>query len=159
MSGLPKSYFTPFSKTAATGILFSGAGRQCLWWQEPTPSSPVAPSNAIYPQVPTFVLDGDLDNVVPLEETIKVAALFPDSTSVTIPEAGHETVGWSQCARDLVSEFVESLQVTDTSCASTPETVWPAVGRFPLLAKDARPAEVDSSGGNRIGWPSARWSP
>jgi hypothetical protein len=73
------------------------------------------------------------------------------SNSVTITEAGHETVGWSQCARDLVSEFIENLQVTDTSCASTPETVWPAVGRFPLLAKDARPAEVDSIGANQIG--------
>jgi hypothetical protein len=80
-----------------------------------------------------------------------VASLFPDATSVTVAEVGHLTVGWTQCAANLVSDFVETLQVRDTSCAKTPETVWPAVGRFPLRARDARPAEVDPNGGNQIG--------
>ena len=38
------------------------------------------------------MLDGDLDNQVPLEETRKVATLFPDSTFVTITGPGHLTV-------------------------------------------------------------------
>jgi hypothetical protein len=51
----------------------------------------------------------------------------------------------------LASSFIETLQVPDTTCAKSPETVWPSVGRFPLYAKDARPAQPDSSGLNQIG--------
>ena len=92
-----------------------------------------------------------MDTAVPIEEVRKVASLFPGSTFVTVAEAGHGTVLWTQCAANLASQFIENLQVGDTSCAQTPETVWPAVGRFPLLAKDARPAEVDPNRDNRIG--------
>jgi hypothetical protein len=148
---LPGNYFAPFSKSAAAGILFSDGGQQCLWWEKPTPSSPLVPEEGSYPHVPTLVLDGDLDNRVPLEETNKVAALFPGSIALTVTEAGHETVGWTFCAQSLVSEFIENLALADTSCVSTPETVWPAVGRFPLMARNARAAEVDPSGSNQIG--------
>ena len=150
VSDLPSDYFAPFSKTAGTSLLFSTVA-QCQWWQKPTPSSPVAPPHATYPNVPTLVLDGDMDTAVPIEEVRKVASLFPGSTFVTVAEAGHGTVLWTQCAANLASQFIENLQVGDTSCAQTPETVWPAVGRFPLLAKDARPAEVDPNRDNRIG--------
>jgi hypothetical protein len=105
----------------------------------------------VYPSTPVLALTGDLDRRVPHAEVSKVAALFPNSTLVSVSEAGHETVFWTQCADNLASQFIETLQVPDTSCASTPETVWPAVGRFPLYAKDARPAKVDPSGQNQIG--------
>jgi pimeloyl-ACP methyl ester carboxylesterase len=147
---LPFDYYAPFSRAAPTGILFSDSGRQCFWWQRPTPPSPIVPPNAEITQAPTLVLDGDIDNRVPYEETNEVAELFPNSTNVIVAEAGHETVGWAQCARNLVAQFIENLQPGDTSCASTPETVWPAVGRFPYLVEDARPAEIDSSGNNQI---------
>jgi hypothetical protein len=39
----------------------------------------------------------------------------------------------------------------DISCTQTPEMVWPALGRFPLLAADARAAEIDPDGNNEIG--------
>lgn len=151
VADLPSDYYAPFSKAAPTGILFSTLGRQCFWWQRPTPPSPIVPPHATIPDVPTLVLDGDIDNRVPFEETNEVAELFPNSTNVIVAEAGHETVGWTQCARNLVAQFIENLQPGDTSCASTPETIWPAVGRFPLLVEDARPAEIDSSGNNQIG--------
>ena len=143
VSALPPWYFAPFSKKAATGLLFSFFGRDCLYWEKPTPSSPIAPPDAIYPFAPTLVLSGDLDSKVPFEGVSKVANLFPNNTLVPVAEAGHGTVFWTMCAANLASEFIENLRVADTSCASTPETVWPAVGRFPLLAKDARPAAVD----------------
>ncbi len=151
LRSLPSNYFAPFSKATATNLLFSELEKQCFWWQKPSVSSPVAPENASYPNVPTLVLNGDIDNNVPLETTTKIAALFPNSTLVVIPEAGHESAFWSQCARDLASRFIQTLQTGDTSCATTPEFVFPAVGRFPLFAKDARPATVDPTGGNRIG--------
>lgn len=151
VADLPADYFAPFSKAAATGQSFSWFGRDCLFWQKPTPSSPVAPPHATYPFAPTLVFSGDLDHTVPLEETSKVAALFPDSTFVPVAEAGHGAVFWSQCAANLASEFIETLHVGDTSCTHTAQTVWPAVGRFPLLARNARPADVDPNGSNQIG--------
>ena len=151
VADLPADYFAPFSRAAATGRLFSWFGRDCLYWQKPTPSSPVAPLQATYPFVPTLVLSGDMDRTVPLEETSQVAALFPGSTFLPVAAAGHGSVFWSDCAAHLAAEFIETLQVGDTSCTHKPQTIWPAVGRFPLLARDARPAQVNPNGSNQIG--------
>lgn len=150
VSDLPEDYYAPFSKAAATDLLFSTHGRQCFWWERPTPPSPITPPHAVFTHAPTLVLDGDLDNRVPFEETNEVADLFPNSTTVIVAEAGHETVNWTACAFNLVSQFIENLQTGDTSCANAPETVFPAVGRFPFVVQDARPAEIDPSGSNQI---------
>ena len=150
VSALAPDYFAPFSPAAATGTLFSWFGAQCLYAQQPSTPSPLLPANPVYPSVPTLVLSGDMDNVVPMKETAELSALFPESTYVQVAEAGHVSVGWSQCAANLATQFVETLEVGNTACASTPETVWPAVGRFPLLAKAAVPATPDSSGLNQI---------
>jgi pimeloyl-ACP methyl ester carboxylesterase len=149
LSELPFDIFAPFSKDAAASLEVS-LQKQCLWWKMPTPSSPVTPPHPIYPNVPTLVLGGDLDTIVPLEEVRKVATLFPGSTFVRVAGAGHVTLGF-QCSADLQVQFFETLQVGDTTCAKTPETVWPALGRFPLRAADARPAEIDPEGHNEIG--------
>jgi pimeloyl-ACP methyl ester carboxylesterase len=147
---LPPDHFAPFSKAAGTSLGVS-LEKQCLWWQKPRPSSPVTASHPTYPNVPMLVMDGDMDSVVPMEEVRQVAALFPQSTFVTVAEAGHVTAGWTQCAATLQSQFLETLQVGDSRCTETPETVWPALGRFPLVAAHARPAEVDPAGPNEIG--------
>jgi pimeloyl-ACP methyl ester carboxylesterase len=151
VAGLPSDYFDPFSKAAATDLPFSLFSKGCLWWEKPSRSSPVLPPHASYPTVPTLVLDGDMDVVVPLEETTRVASLFPSSSSFVVPEAGHGSFLWSACAANLESQFIENLHLDDSSCLSEPETIWPAVGRFPLVAASARPAEVDLTGGNEIG--------
>jgi hypothetical protein len=150
ISKLPSDYFAPFSKKAGTSLGVSLV-KQCLWWEKPTPSLPVVPPHATYPNVPTLVLVGDLDTLVPKEEVRKVAALFPGSTFVPVAEAGHETILWTACSAMLQSQFIETLQVGDISCTQTPETIWPALGRFPLQAADARPAEIDPNGTNQIG--------
>lgn len=147
---LPANYYFPFSRVAANSVLFSNAGKQCFWWEQPTPPTPIAPAHANYPAVPVLVLDGDLDNRVPYEETNQVAALFPNSTNVIVAGAGHEATGWTSCASNMASLFIETLQPGDASCAATPEVVWPAVGRFPLTVANARPASPDSSGTNQI---------
>ncbi len=156
LASLSPFEFAPFSKSAAASLAYDSNGKQCLWWEEPTRSSPVAPPHATYPHVPTLVLDGDMDDMVPIAETSKVAALFHASAFVTVAEAGHGTVFWTQCAVNLASQFIQSFQVGDTTCSHTPEHVWPAVGRFPLLAKDARPAEVDTEGYNQVGMAERR---
>jgi hypothetical protein len=70
---------------------------------------------------------------------------------VQVAEAGHLTITWNQCAANLQSQFFETLQVGDTSRTRTPETIWPALGRFPPMAEDARPAKIDPAGGNQVG--------
>ena len=147
---LPPDYFAPFSRASATSLLFSTM-TQCLWWQKPTPSSPVAPPHAMYPHVPTLVLDGDMDTGVPLEQSRKVAEFFPDSTFVPVAGANHGGTVFSQCGANLNSRFIETLQVGDIGCTLTPEIVAPAVGRFPLQAAAASPAEIDPDGKNEIG--------
>jgi hypothetical protein len=150
VSALPFNAFAPFSKSAGASLIFSIV-HQCLWWEKPSPSSPVAMPGAVYPNVPTLVLDGDMDTTVPLEAAGRVAALFPGSTFVPVAEAGHESTFNSSCARRLASHFIETLSAGDTSCANTPETIYPAVGRFPLVASQARPADIDPQGNNQIG--------
>jgi pimeloyl-ACP methyl ester carboxylesterase len=150
ISELPSDFFAPFSRTAGAnlGVSFE---KQCLWWQKQTPSNPVTRSNSRYPSVPTLVMSGDMDTLVATEEVRQVAALFPESTFAKVAEAGHVTVVWSQCVVNLQSNFFETLQVGDTTCTKTPETVSAAIGRFPFVAADARAAEIDSGGGNEIG--------
>jgi pimeloyl-ACP methyl ester carboxylesterase len=149
VENLPSGYFEPFSKEAGTSPEIS-LNTQCLWWEKPTRSSPVTPPHPTYPNVPTLVLAGDLDTILPLEEVRRVAALFPASTFVPVSGAGHVTLGF-QCSSNLQVHFFETLEVGDTTCTKTPEIVWPAVGRFPLRAADARGAEVDPDGNNEIG--------
>ena len=148
---LPPWFFFPFSKKAVTGDAYDFAGKQCLWWEVPTPPSPIVPKHPRYPHVPTLVLSGDIDQHVPPEFASRVAQLYPDAIFVPVAGAGHVAMVWSTCAARLASEFIRNLEVADTSCAATPDVVWPAVGRFPRLAHDARPADVDPSGGNEIG--------
>ena len=150
VADLPINHFAPFSKAAGTSLSVSFE-KECLSWQKPTPSEPVAPPNPTYPDIPTLVLDGDMDTIVPMEEVRKVAALFPGSTFVSVAEAGHVTAFETQCSAMLQSQFFEALQVGDIGCTETPETVRPALGRFPLNAADARPAQVDPNAGNQIG--------
>jgi pimeloyl-ACP methyl ester carboxylesterase len=150
VSKLPSDYFAPFSKQAGTSLGVS-LEKQCFWWEKPTPSLPVTPPHPTYPNVPTLVLVGDLDTLVPMEEVRKVAHLFPGSTFVPVAEAGHETILWTACSAMLQSQFIETLQVGDISCTQTPETIWPALGRFPLQVAGARPAEIDPNGTNQIG--------
>jgi len=150
VEGLPSDFFAPFSKTAGTGLAVSSE-HQCLWWQKPSQSSPVLLPGAKYPNVPTLAMAGDLDTLVPLEESSMDAAFFPDSIFIPVAEAGHVTALWTQCAVNVQSHFFETLELGDISCTETPETVWPAVGRFPRVAADARAAEVDVNGRNQIG--------
>jgi pimeloyl-ACP methyl ester carboxylesterase len=153
VSALPPFAFAPFSKRVASDLIFSYArdsGRHLLAWEIPTPPAPIEPPHAQYPHPPALALSGDMDNGVPTNEASKVTALF-HTAPLQVAGSGHATVFFSQCARDLISHFVQTFEVGDTSCLATPETVWPAVDRFPLLARNARPAEVDPNGQNEIG--------
>jgi pimeloyl-ACP methyl ester carboxylesterase len=148
VAALPTGYFEPFTALAATNFQYGWGA--CLYFEKPTPTQPIVRSEADYPSTPTLVLGGDIDYWFPSAAVEAVAALYPGSTLINVADTGHVTAGWSQCARNLVSEFVSTLRIENPACAQVPETVWPAVGRFPLLAADARPADADPEGGNEI---------
>ncbi|GAC1403235.1 MAG: hypothetical protein NVSMB64_04580 [Candidatus Velthaea sp.] len=150
VAGLPADYFAPFSKSPTTSLPYALAVL-CAWWQKPTPPSPVTPPQAVYPNVPTLMLSGDMDDGIPTELVAENALLYPDSTLIVVAEAGHITSGYSLCALNLASQFIETKRLGNTNCTKVPEIVAPAVARFPILAKDAIPATVDPSGHNRVG--------
>jgi hypothetical protein len=91
--------------------------------------------------VPTLVIAGDLDNIVPIQQAQWVADLYPSSHYVEFAGAFHGAAFWHSCATALVQEFVATLELGDTGCASRPEFEIPAVGEFPLVASEASPAE------------------
>lgn len=140
---LPSDYFAPFTKGVARYPIFAFE-EQCLNWQEPTPSDPVLPDNPVFPDVPVLVLHGDMDAQISTEQARAIAAQFPQGEFVQVASSGHVTSGFGQCGTNISNNFLETLKPGDTSCAQTPETVWPAVGRFPLFAVDALPATPSS---------------
>ena len=149
VSDLPPDYFAPFSKAASTTEQ-TVPDRGCLFWEEPSPPTPVIPRGATYPNVPTLAFNSDIDTAVSTELAVQTVNLFPNSTLLIVKDAMHEPVESNACAAGIATQFIETLTVGDTSCTQSPETVWPALGRFPLFARDARPAEVDPAGGNEI---------
>lgn len=139
ISELPRGYFSPFTNDVARYPSFAFEG-QCLNWQKPTPSDPVLPPTPVFPDVPVLVLHGDMDAQISTEQDQEIADQFPHSTFIQVASSGHVTSGFGQCGTKISNHFLETLEPGDTSCARTPETVWPAVGRFPLFAVDALPA-------------------
>lgn len=149
VESLPSNAFAPFSKSAA-GTLPYSTPPLCTWWQIPSPAAPITPPHPVYPAVPTIALTGDMDDTVPSEEVALFTARIPGSRLVIIKGSAHTTASYSHCAQNLLSEFLETLHVGDTTCGKTPETTFPAVGRFPIFARDASPAAIDPSRVNQI---------
>ena len=139
IANLPSDYFAPFTKGVARHPIFAFE-EQCLNWLEPTPSDPVLPDKPVFPDVPVLVLHGDMDAQISTEQARAVAEQFPNGTFIQVASSGHVTSGFGQCGTNISNNFIETLQPGDTSCAQTPERVWPAVGRFPLFTINALPA-------------------
>lgn len=69
---------------------------------------------------------------------------------IHVADTGNNAAAWPQSAPNPGSEFVSKLRIDKPVCAQVAETVWPAVGRLPLLATGACPADVDPGGVNEI---------
>jgi hypothetical protein len=156
VSALSPDYFAPFSRAASTGVDIIGDSRDCVFWEEPNQPAAVIPPNAVYPKVPTLVFNSDIDPVVPTELAIPTAALFPKSRLFIVKSGMHEPVESNLCSASIASHFIESLEAGSTSCTQSPEVVWPALGVFPLFARDARAAQIDPNGKNQIGLPERK---
>jgi pimeloyl-ACP methyl ester carboxylesterase len=148
LAAYPAGAFAPFSAAAWTGTDYEGV-LACLRWPSPARPDPPAPPGATYPDVPTLVLNGDLDNITPLADAAVVAHRFPNSTLVDVENSGHVTVLRDQndCASVIYLHFVSTLSPGDTSCASrTPEVrVVPAFYRSVGDVPPARGGRRDRS--------------
>ena len=121
----------------------------CIAWPAPNrPFEPAVPAGTRFADLPVLVLNGDLDTGTTTADAKRVARLFPRSRFVELANSGHNTLvnARSDCSAAIVGQFIESLTPGDTSCASSNEFVFPALGRFPEEAEDARPATGSSNG-------------
>ena len=143
LQALPAGTLAPFAGDAWSAFLdFGPTGDFCTPW--PISQQPAAPAGPgfVYPSVPTLVLSGEYDLLIPSEQAQAVAARFPGSQFVVIAKTGHTTLPSSGCAQGMVGEFIETGGPVDSSC-STSFAPGYAVGRFPLTAADAVAARVD----------------
>jgi len=91
----------------------------CLRWPPPSRWVHPLPPHPAYPDVPTLVLDGDLDSLTSPEGARATAAAFPNSTFVETANTVHVSalVDFDACASLIVRRFVRHRDVGDTSCA------------------------------------------
>jgi pimeloyl-ACP methyl ester carboxylesterase len=150
LAAYPAGTFAPFTAHEWTGLDYEGA-LACLRWPPAAfPDPPVSPT-APYPDVPTLILNGDLDNITPLADARVVASRFPNSTLVVMQNSGHVTALEDQndCAAPIYEHFVRTLSPGDTSCASrTPEVR--VVPSFPLSLSAVAPARPSPGDGSTL---------
>ena len=87
-AGEPPERFAPFTATTWTSLDYEGA-TACLRWPAPRVADPAVPPDAPYPDVPTLVLNGDLDNITASSGARVVASRFPRSTFVETANTIH----------------------------------------------------------------------
>jgi TAP-like protein len=139
VAGLPPERFAPFSPAVWTGLEYEGA-IACLPWPGPRRPDPPAPPDAVYPPVPTLVLNGDPDNITASSGAQMVASRFPRSTFVELANSVHVTAlgDRDDCAAPLVRRFIRRLDADDTSCAGRIAEVR-TVESFPAWRPRRRP--------------------
>src|SRR5262245_42665048 len=91
----------------------------CLGWPAPSRWLHPVSRDAVYPDVPTLVLAGDLDSLTSPEGARATARAFPRSTFVRVANMTHVSAlaDFGQCASRNVLRFVRTKRAGDTSCA------------------------------------------
>jgi len=148
LARLPANAFSPFDKSTWFGADLESYD-WCVNWPRPAHApDPGRPPGAAYPSVPTLILDGDLDQRTSLIGARHVAAQFPHSTLVPVPNTGHVTalVDWMGCMEGIVRRFVATRRVSGTACAAQTPPLH-LVAAFPRTSADA-PTAADAAAGD-----------
>ncbi len=142
LAAYPKGTFAPLSPSAWIGTDYEGV-LACLRWPSPTRFDPPDPPGATYPNVPTLVLNGDLDTITASSGAREVARRFPNSTFVELRNSLHVTVLYDRdaCASRLYVRFVRRLDAGDTTCAERVAEVH-LVPSYPTSLRRAVPARA-----------------
>lgn len=104
----------------------------CLDWPAPPPGyaqGDALPARPVFPNVPTLVLNGDLDSITSPQDGAEAARQFPNVTHLIVPNLTHITAfsneGYfvspagadlTQCVSNVVLNFVQRLSPGDTRC-------------------------------------------
>ena len=136
LQNLRPDAFAPFSRRAWAAYYLPD---YCLRWPAPDRFTPAVPRGATVTGVPTLVLSGDLDPVIPTETTRPLLRVFRGAKLLQIAGAAHPAAGWSECARTAMHGFIRRPHRTVGRC-DDPAYVAPAVSRFPRTAAGARAA-------------------
>jgi len=75
---------------------------------------------AINSQIPTLIIQGDLDHVTPLEDALKLHSELSNSRLIRFPEGFHSVTLDNECGRKIVQDFFTNLQKDsiDAACAN-----------------------------------------
>jgi hypothetical protein len=142
VSKVDASLFAPFSvKGWVVGLPLGHLPDPCIAWPAPTHHpEPIAPAGTVVPDVPAFIISGDLDLNVPPAESHALTAMFPKSHVVDLTSSGHHVLFNSRgdCAVELIVNFIKALDPGDTSCAPDSPIVWAGVAEFPRRAHGAK---------------------
>ena len=118
LDALPRSTFAPWTTPEWADSDFF-VYEYCLHWPRArnAPESPLPPGGR-YPNVPTLVLNGELDIMTDVYQAREVARNFPRSTYLEASNMGHVTALYDAdaCASVIVRRFVQTLATGDTSC-------------------------------------------
>ncbi|MDE2218953.1 MAG: alpha/beta fold hydrolase [Gammaproteobacteria bacterium] len=96
---------------------------ECVQWPSPPlawPPGQLAPPGTTYPDTPTLVVSGDLDNMTPVADGAAAARKFARARQVIIRNGLHVNAlphSRSACGAEIVRTFIETLAVGDTACA------------------------------------------
>ncbi len=127
-----------------TAAVMSGAGTQALCASWPDDPDPVGAGTL--PDVPALLVVGRQDTRTPVSEAQAVAARLPQSSLISVPDAGHSVLGNVTCADHALRSFVRRFGRVTGSCparrswvispaAPTRDLVGPSVPRRLLTAR------------------------
>lgn len=118
----------------------------CINWPAPSTWVPPEPEPAVYPDVPTLVITGELDTLTSPEGNRIVASRFPQATYVEVPNSGHVTAlgDYIGCAAGIVVEFVDTGAVGDTSCVDAYPSVR-TTDQFPRRLRDVQVSDGEGT--------------
>jgi pimeloyl-ACP methyl ester carboxylesterase len=116
VAALPVDAFAPFSIRGWNAFAHPAG---CLRWPAPDRFEPAVPAGAVFPDIPTLILAGDSDTIVPPGIVAHLRTEFPGASFVTVAGAGHPVTGsaWGHCAAELVAQLFDDLAITE-SCAT-----------------------------------------
>ena len=100
---------TRSTRTAPSGWDEYYLPRYCTYWPEPDRFTPAIPHGTKVTDVPTLILSGDRDTVVPIRTTREYLRVFPNASFLPVAGAGHTAAAWSECAFDAFHSFVRDL--------------------------------------------------
>jgi pimeloyl-ACP methyl ester carboxylesterase len=157
---LPLTY-APFSLDEYRGMpLDYSFIDQCVEWPVAPfshPASNVVAADARYPDIPALIISGELDNMTTTADGALVAAAFKHGRQIHIANSFHVNAlprARSDCAARIARQFMVSLNVGDTSCASEV----PALRLVPRFARHASELEAAAPlAGNRADAQQLRW--